>query len=267
MFENCTLAYRVEGAGPPVLMIQGVGVYGSGWLPQLAALTPHFNCLTWDHRGIGPSQPVGAKVTIAQLVDDSLALMNSQGWESAHIVGHSMGGVIAQELALRARSRVKSLTLMCTVTRGSDATSLTWFRFWTGTRTWVGPRAARRRAFLHMVLPPGEVPKDAAACERLAEHLAQYFGHDLADHPPNALKQLGALGAHDTTPRLAQLAGIPTLVVSAEHDGIAPASCGRAMAQAIPGARYVEIKGAAHGAPMMRADEVNQHLLAHLRGN
>jgi pimeloyl-ACP methyl ester carboxylesterase len=248
-------------------MIQGVGVFGSGWLPQLPALTPHFTCLTWDHRGIGPSQPIGTKITIAQLVDDSLALMDAQGWNFAHVVGHSMGGVIAQELALRSRHRVRSLTLMCTVSKGSDATGMTWPRFWIGSRTWVGPRAARRRAFLQMVLPPGELPRDPAETGKLAESLGKYFGHDLADHPPNAMKQLGALGAHDCTPKLGELSGVPTLVISAEHDIIAPARCGAAMAKAIPGARFAEIRGAAHGAPMMRADEVNHLLLQHLLKN
>jgi pimeloyl-ACP methyl ester carboxylesterase len=239
-------------------------VHGSGWLPQLPALTPSFTCLRWDHRGIGSSQPIGSKISIAQLVDDSLALMDSQGWDSAHIVGHSMGGILAQELALRARSRVKSLTLICTVAKGSDATGLTWFRFWTGSRTRIGTRAARRRAFLHIVLPPGAVPSDKQKCADLAEQIAKYFGHDLADHSPHEMKQLLALGAHDTTPRLAELAGIPTLVISGELDGIAPARCGRALANAIPRAKYVEFQGAAHGVPIMRAEEVNNLLFAHI---
>lgn len=245
-------------------MIQGVGVLGTGWLPQLPALTPHFTCLRYDNRGIGQSQPVGRSITIPQLVDDALALMDAQGWESAHIMGHSMGGVIAQELAVRARNRVRSLTLMCTVARGKDATSMTPFRFFTGIRTWVGTAAGRRKAFLQMVLPPHEVPTEPAERNALAEHLAVYFGHDLANHPPNAIKQLNALAAHDTSPHLKTLAAIPTLVIAAEHDQIAPARFGRAIAQAISGAQYVEIAGASHGAPMVRADEVNQHVLTHL---
>ena len=263
-YKGCNLAYLLEGSGPPVLMIQGVGVLGSGWLPQLPALTPHFTCLTYDNRGLGKSQPVGAKITIPQLAEDALALMDAQGWDSAHVVGHSMGGVIAQEVALRARNRVKSLTLLCTVSKGTDATSLTPFRFFTGIRTWVGTAAGRRKAFLQMVLPPHEVPADPVARAALAEKLAVWFGHNLANHPPNAIRQLNALSAHDTTPRLKELAGIPTLVVSAELDHIAPAKYGRALAEGIPGAKYVEIRGASHGAPMVRANEVNAHLLAHL---
>ncbi len=245
-------------------MIQGLGVLGTGWLPQLPALTPHFTCLRFDNRGVGQSQPVGSPITIPQMANDALALMDAQGWDSAHIIGHSMGGVIAQELALQARHRVRSLTLMCTVARGKDATSMTPFRFFTGIRTWVGTAPGRRKAFLQMVLPPHEVPADPAQRAALAEHLATWFGHDLANHPPNAIRQLNALAAHDTSPHLKKLAGIPTLVIAAELDQLAPAKFGRAIAQAIPGAQYVEIAGASHGAPMVRAGEVNVAVLDHL---
>ncbi len=263
--KNCNLFYTLEGSGPPVLMIQGVGVLGSGWLPQVPDLAPHFTCLRYDNRGIGQSQPIGMALTIPQMVEDALALMDAQGWDSAHVIGHSMGGTIAQELALRARHRLKSLTLMCTVSRGKDATGLTPFRFFTGIRTWVGTANGRRKAFMQMVLPPHEVPVAKAEFDALAKQLSLWFGHDIANHPPNAIRQLNALTAHDTTPRLKDLAGIPTLVIAAEHDQIAPAKYGRALAKAIPGARYMEIAGASHGAPMVRAGEVNAAVLDHLQ--
>ena len=242
-------------------MIQGVGVHASGWLPQLPALTPHFTCLTFDNRGLGKSQPIGAKITLPQLAGDTLALMDAQGWESAHLMGHSMGGLIAQEVALTARRRVKSLSLICTFARGKDASGLTPAKFWIGMRTWVGPAASRRRAFLELTLPKGQLPDD---CGPLAEHLARYFGHDLANHPPVSMKQLSAISAHNVTPRLGELAGIPTLVISAQYDRLAPPASGKSIAAGIPGARYMEIADQAHGAPMLRADEVSQHLLTHL---
>ncbi|HEX8907135.1 MAG TPA: alpha/beta fold hydrolase, partial [Longimicrobiaceae bacterium] len=83
--------------------------------------------------------------------------------------------------------------------------------------------------------------------------------------PPVAMKQLAALRAYDATPRLGELAGIPALVVTAEHDPIARPESGRALAAGIPGARYVEFADASHGLPIQRADEVNALLLEHLR--
>jgi pimeloyl-ACP methyl ester carboxylesterase len=100
--------------------------------------------------------------------------------------------------------------------------------------------------------------------DALAQELAVLFGHDLADQPRVAMRQLRALRAYDATPRLSELAGLPTLVVSGAHDRIAPARVGRALAAAIPCARYVEFPDAAHGLPIQRADAVNALLQEHL---
>jgi pimeloyl-ACP methyl ester carboxylesterase len=113
-----------------------------------------------------------------------------------------------------------------------------------------------------MVLPPASLA--AAERDALAERLAPIFGHDLADQPPIVMKQVAAMRAYDATPRLAELAGVPTLVVSAEHDRMAPLASGRAIASGIPGSRYVEIPGAAHGVPIVDAARINALLLEHL---
>src|SRR3954468_17968138 len=88
---GCRLHYAVCGDGPPVLLIQGVGVHGDGWRPQVEALASHRQCLTFDNRGLGGSQPVGAAVTVEQMAEDARVLMDALGWESAHVVGHSLG--------------------------------------------------------------------------------------------------------------------------------------------------------------------------------
>ena len=255
--------YEVAGAGSPVVFIQGTGVHGAGWAPQTAVLQDEYTCLSFDHRGMGASQPTGARVTVAQLALDTLALMDAQHWNSAHVVGHSLGGLVALEVALAAPERVRSLALLCTFARGRDATRLTPTMLWTGLRTRIGTRAQRRRAFLELVLPAG-APDDARA-DTIAGELAPLFGHDLADQPPIVMAQLRAMSAYDATPRLAQLGGLPTLVVSAEQDRIAPPPLGRAIAAGIPGADYHELAGAAHGMPIHRAAEVNALLRAHLQ--
>ncbi len=111
------------------------------------------------------------------------------------------------------------------------------------------------------------MPRDhLARCDReaLAEELSALFGHDLGDTPPITGAQLSALRAYDCTPRLAELAGLPTLVVSARHDLIARPDSGRALAAGIPGARYVELPDAAHAAPILHAHEINELLATHL---
>lgn len=104
---GCRFQYDVVGAGPPVVFIQATGVHGAGWAPRTTALRQEFACLSFDHRGMGASQPTGARVTIAQLAQDTLAFMDVQGWASAHVVGHSLSGLVALEVALTARSRVR----------------------------------------------------------------------------------------------------------------------------------------------------------------
>lgn len=259
---GCRLSYKLRGNGPPVVLIQGTGLHGEGWLPQVEGLAGDYQCLTFDNRGMGRSVPTGNAITVEQMARDTLAVMDAAGWDSAHLVGHSLGGLIALEIALTARSRVKSLALLCTFSRGRDATRMTPAMAWLGLRTYLGTRAMRRRAFLEMVMPPGfQKDHDPVA---LAERLAPLFGHDLADHPPIVMKQLAAMRRYDATPRLAELKGIPTLVVAAEHDFIARREYGKALAKGISGSNHIEIAGASHGVTIVSAEMINGMLKEHL---
>ena len=260
--RGCRFSYQLDGSGPPVVLIQGVGVHGAGWTPQVEALRDSFECLMFDNRGMAQSQPRGVPITVEQMAEDTAALMDHLGWESAHMVGHSLGGLVALHLALTVPTRARSLSLLCTCARGRDATRLSWRMLWLGLRSRIGSRRMRRRAFLQIVMPPQELA--GADPDVMAARLEPLFGHDIADQPPVAMTQLAALRAYDATPRLHEIAGIPTLVVSAAHDLIAPPRSGRALAQGIAGARYVEFGAASHGVPIQRAGDVNEVLLEHL---
>lgn len=263
--KGCHLAYEISGSGPPVVLIQGVGVHGGAWAPQISVLQTNYECLSFDNRGMGGSHPVGADLTIEQMAEDTLALMDAQGWASAHLVGHSMGGLIALHVALSARDRVRSLSLLCSFARGRDATKITPGMLWTGLRTRIGTKAQRRRAFLEIVMPRAAL--DTSDVSKLAADFAPLFGHDLADQPAISMRQLSAMGRYDAVPRLRELAGLPTLVVSAEHDRIARPEIARAMAASIPGARFVEIPNASHGVTVQLPQSINALLLDHLREN
>ncbi|MCE9593270.1 MAG: alpha/beta hydrolase [Planctomycetes bacterium] len=254
------LAYRVRGAGRAVLWIQGVGVHGDGWRPQVDELAARFRCVTFDHRGLGSSDAPRGALTVASLAADALAVLDAERIESAHVVGHSLGGLVAQELALGARTRVKSLALLCTFANGREVGRSARMA-WLGLRTVVGTAAMRRNAFLEIVLSRGEL----AACDRVerARELAELFGHDLAVQPPVVSRQLAALRACDVRPRIAALAGLPTWVVSADEDPIAPPRLGRALADAVPGARFDVEVDAAHGLPIEHAGRLNPRLAEH----
>ena len=262
--RGCRLAYEIAGEGPPVLWIQGVGAHGSCWRPQIEGLAERFACLSYDNRGIGKSQPKGMTITVPQLAEDASRLIEAAGWESAHVVGHSMGGMVALQLALDFRQRVRSLFLSCTFARGQQVAPPTPRMIWLGARSRIGTRSARRRAFLGLVLPDSALAREDAAT--LARRLEPLFGHDLADSPPIVSAQLRAMRAANVRPRLGELAGLRCLVVSAVHDPIAPPRLGRALASGIPGARFVCVEDASHGLPIHRADTTNRLLEEHFRG-
>jgi aminoacrylate hydrolase len=188
-------------------------------------------------------------------------VMDSQGFDRFHVAGHSMGGVIAQAVALQAPARVKSLALLCTFAKGSDGSKVTLPMLATALRMRIGTRAMRRNAFLELIMPERYLQQTDRTA--LAAHLHPLFGHDLAEQPPIVMKQLGAMSKYDARARLAELGSIPTLVVSAAEDRLAPPSTGRALAALIPGSRYVEIADAGHGLPIHRAVETNTLLAEH----
>lgn len=262
IFEHrgCPLYCTVQGQGPAVLFIQGVGVHGDGWRPQVESLAAHYTCVTFDNRGVGRSLPAAGPMTVSQMADDARAVLDGCDVESAHVIGHSLGGLVALQLALDARPRVRSLSLLCTFASGGAAAPLTPRMIWLGFRSRVGTRRMRRRGFLSIILPPGE-PADP---ERSAADLASLFGHDLGDQLPIVDVQLKAMRGTDLTARLPELVGLPTLVMSGALDPIAPPSVGRVMAAGIPGARYMEAADASHGLPITHAAWLNGELRAHL---
>lgn len=211
--------------------------------------------LTFDNRGLGQSsQPRGARLSIEQTADDAQALARAVGWDSCHVARHSMDGVIAQCLALRHSGFVRSLALLCTVANGADAARLTARKLWLGLRGRFGTRRCRQRAFLKMILAPGEFAD--ADLDATAGRSFACFGRDIADQPAIAMRQLAAMSRFDARPGLP----VPALVVSAIHDIVTPACHGREIARLLLGARYVELLDAAHAAPITCADEVNRLL-------
>jgi len=255
-----SLHYELEGHGTPVLLLHGVGVLGCGWRPQVTGLSANHQLLTCDNRGIGQSRVIGP-VTIEAMAADALALMDAAGWGSAHVVGHSMGGVIAQQLALDAPRRVRSLSLISTFARGKDGARPTPWVLWMTLRTRLGTRATRRRAFLEMLYPADYLA--TANLDTLATEVASIVGRDLAVQPPVILKQVQALGRHDISARLGALKGIRTQVISGRHDPIARPEYGRRLAELIPQATYEEVADASHGVTLQMPEFINDRLRRH----
>ena len=195
------------------------------------------------------------------MADDALAIMDAERCESAHVVGHSLGGLVALQLALEARQRVLSLALLCTFADGKSAAPLTLRLVWLGMRPRIGTRRMRRHAFLRLVMSSEALAGEDA--DAMAERLAPLFGHDLADQPPIVNLQLFAMRNYSAASRLGELAGLPTLVLSGAHDPISPPRVSQALADDIPGARPIAFADASHGLPIQHAARVNALLAEH----
>src|SRR5437868_8083351 len=116
------LDYERSGEGPPLLMIMGMSGTALHWgEPFLQALRPDFEVIVYDHRGVGASSRPEGPLTIAQMAQDAAGLLDALGVESAHVMGISMGGMIAQELALARDELVRTLTLGCTFCGGPES--------------------------------------------------------------------------------------------------------------------------------------------------
>lgn len=247
--------------GDPVLLIMGLGGSARPWWRLTPHLDPALRVVRFDNRGTGESSRVATPfggLTMADLVADTLAVMDDAGLADAHVVGVSMGGMIAQHLALDHRDRVRSLLLGCTTAVGREGTPPWRMLAATALRPALGPE----RTF-SLVAPSLYVPRTLREHpERVREDLRVRAAD--ATPPVTIVAQMGAVSRHDTRPRLAELDGLPVTVVHGEQDALIGPERGRELAAGIPGARFVGIPECGHlmttDAEAATAAAVNEHL-------
>jgi pimeloyl-ACP methyl ester carboxylesterase len=239
--EGITIAYRAEGAGPPVVWLQGLNADHTAWSAQIATFREHYRCIAIDNRDVGRSGRAVAPYRLAALADDVRAVLDAEAVEDAHIVGLSMGGGVAQELALAAPEWVRSLTLVSSFAR-PDARLVEILDAWRAIYPQLGPADFARQAYPWLFTWRFfERPANLRNLRRYAEDLAH------PQEPAAFARQIGASLAHDTRDRLPRLR-LPTLVVAGAEDALVPTHLVRELAALIPGARYVELPGVGHSA-------------------
>ena len=118
--QGVRIAYDVHGDGEPLVLIMGLGYGRWGWEPVVEPLAARYRVITFDNRGYGDSDTPPGPYTAAQLAGDTLAVLDAAGVDRAHVVGASLGGAVAQELALRHGGRVEKLVLMATMSGVSN---------------------------------------------------------------------------------------------------------------------------------------------------
>ncbi|MCB9597603.1 MAG: alpha/beta fold hydrolase [Sandaracinaceae bacterium] len=254
------LRWDAAGDGPPVLLIQGVGAAGCTWRPQVEGLRHDFRCVTFDNRGVGgTTAPVGAP-TIEAMAEDALRVMDAQGWSSAHVAGHSMGGLIAQAVAIAAPDRVRSLALLNTFAQGTQGARADLSVMWLGARMRFGGQRGRRRAGLRMIFPDAYLA--TRDLDELHDEVAAIFGRDVAAQPAVVMKQLRAMGAYDPRPHAPAIAHLPALVLTGDADRIAKPEHSRELAARFD-VEAILLEGTGHASTIQRAELVNTKLSEH----
>lgn len=255
-----TLHIRDAGSGPPVVMLHSLTFDSAMFDAQVPGLAEAHRVLRVDLHGHGATRIPSKKLDLEQIADDVVAALDALGVPHASFVGHSMGGMVSQRIALRHPDRVASLALLNTSGQ---------------------PEAPHIRDMYHQVNEGSRGKPTNAATVGFV--LSLMFSPTFAAEHPDRVEPFRALlsdppdpeGVYWTAyaviwrsdlrehlPRIA----CPTLVVTSSKDGSTPPDHGRTIARLIPDAAFVSLDGAGHLTPVERPDEVTRLLLEHLEG-
>ncbi len=254
-----------DRAAEAVLLIMGFTANAAAWGPQIPALAERYRVIAFDNRGSGrTSQPEGP-YTIPQMADDAAGLLDALGIESAHVIGASMGGMIAQEFALRHPQRVRTLSLLCTTPGGSKsfgyeemASSAQELEGVTDLMALMTPE--RMQEGIDKMFTPEFMKAPGAGFQAMIASSIMY---------PSTLAgmkgQMAAILRHDTYDRLGEIR-VPTFVCAGSDDTLVDARNSPLLAARIKGARLQMFPGLRHGFTAEQPDAVNAALLSFLEG-
>lgn len=237
---RATLHWESAGTGVALLLVAGMGMNATGWWRTIPVLARRFRVIAFDNRGAGRSSPLPATYTTGQMAQDAAAVLDAAGVEAAHVYGFSLGGMVAQRIALHSPERVRSLVLGATHAGGfpaqrADPETLAFFRrrvlvpaeesLWASVPYGYGARARIEQG------------------DRIAQDLAQRLRFPATAHTYRA--QVAAAMRHDCSQQLTEITA-PTLVVHGGRDRMVPLANGELLAERIPGSRLHVIPDAGH---------------------
>jgi pimeloyl-ACP methyl ester carboxylesterase len=252
------LYYEVLGDGEPLLCVHGLACDTLAWIPQIQAFAAAHQTVIFDNRDVGQSSMATGEYEVADMARDALALADELELESFHLLGISMGGAIAQEIAIEAPERVRTLTLAVTFPAGS-AYSRRLAEVWSARVLQI----SREQHIDELML----MNHSEAFYENpeMVEFVRTAILNNPHPQPPEAFgRQLAACSRHDARARLGSLA-MPTHVIGGEYDILVPVWMSREIASLIPGSKLTVLAKAPHALSLERAEEFNAAVLEFLR--
>ncbi len=234
---SITIAWERRGEGPPLLLVQGVGLGRWGWGPCVDLLAERFEVLLYDNRGIGDSDAPPGPYTVAMLAADAVQVLDEAAVERAHVLGASLGGMVAQHVAVEHPARVDRLVLACTTPGGSDAFPVPEPTLRLLEKAPSLDRESAITLFTRNALAPG-------APEALVQEIARLRLENPQDVAAWAA-QIAAGAGFDGSARLGEIHA-PTLVLHGSADNAVDVRSAALLAERIPGARSQVFEGLGH---------------------
>jgi pimeloyl-ACP methyl ester carboxylesterase len=250
--DDCRVYYEVHGEGDPVLLVAGLGADHRAWGLQTEAFREHHRVIVFDNPGVGQTEGPGGAYTTELFAETAGELLRALGVERAHVVGASMGGTIAQQLALRYPQLVRSLSLHCTWGR-ADGQLTAIMRSWQAYARAVPLLELCRQCWL-WVFTVGWYNDRQDELARLERQVLE------AEHPqtPDAFcRQAEACVAHDALDRLGEVE-VPTMISVGDRDVLTPPHHAYAIKDRMPGARVRMWKQMGHAPFWEIPDEFNR---------
>ena len=249
--------YEVKGEGFPLVMIMGLGANLEWWPPRfLDELAKHYQVILLDNRGAGKTEDKKTVYSIPLFARDTINLMDALGIEKAHICGYSMGGMIAQEIALKYPNRVSKLVLSCTNSGFWRGPLFSWDLVKLVYESYTNPKMKRRHFTGKLLFSEDFLKQRDPQLKEMAIRLKE-----VGPIKNNALfKQIFAISGFSSFTRLRQIMA-ETLVLSGTQDILMPHQHSKILAKRIKNAKLVELHGRGHGFMIETLDETLKHTL------
>lgn len=266
--------YEEAGRGDVLLFIMGLGMPGFAWEPQVEYFSKKYRCITFDNRGTGKSDKPAGPYSTKEMAEDAVSLLRHLRVDKAHIIGISMGGMIAQQVAINFPDIAKSAVLCATYAQADERVRN---HIREGAKK-LGVPLLKAEEFSSIFSSISGIKNDENAIKEIVEVLLpltlsrdfinknkaklEMWMRRVFENPPTLnsfISQVFAVMTHNTLDELKKIK-CPVLILTGTEDLLVPPQCSKILAENIKGSRLVEIKGGPHGLNLERAEEFNNAL-------